>query len=99
MLRMSDSITVSQPPSQVLAFVADLSNIPKWQVEVVKSKVVTPGPTKVGTRFTDVTMGPMRSTADCEVSRPSVISCVISACLTKPAGSSNFTSERQGKRA
>lgn len=68
MIRVSDSIAISRPPSQVFAFVVDLNNIPKYQAEVVKSTVVTPGPTKVGTRFTEVVkMGPMRATANCEV--------------------------------
>ncbi|MEK7353395.1 MAG: SRPBCC family protein [Chloroflexota bacterium] len=68
MIRVKDSIKISRPPSQVFAFIADLNNIPKWQAEVVKSTVATPGPTKVGTRFTEgVKMGPIHTTADCEV--------------------------------
>ena len=68
MIRVSDSIVIMRQPSQVFAFLADLSNIPKWQAEVVKSTVVTPGPTRVGTQFTeDVKLGPMRATANCEV--------------------------------
>ena len=68
MIRVNDNIVIMRPASQVFAFLADLNNIPKWQAEVVKSTVVTPGPTRVGTRFTEeVKMGPMRTTADCEV--------------------------------
>lgn len=68
MITLADSIMISRPPGDVFAFVADLDNIPKWQSEVVTSKVITPGPTRVGTRFTeDVKMGPTRTTATCEV--------------------------------
>ena len=68
MIRLSESIIIMSRPSKVFAFLADLNNIPKWQTEVVKSAVITPGPTKVGTRFTeDVKMGPMRTAANCEV--------------------------------
>ena len=68
MIQVNDSITNARPLPKVFAFVADMNNIPKWQAEVVKSTVVTPGPTKVGTRFTEeVKMGPMRTAADCEV--------------------------------
>ena len=68
MIRVNDSVIIMRPPSQVFAFLADLNNIPKFQTEVVKSTVVTPGPTRVGTRFTeDVKLGPMRALADCEV--------------------------------
>jgi uncharacterized membrane protein len=68
MIQLNDSITISRSPGDVFAFLADLNNIPKWQAEVVTSKVITTGPTKVGTRFTEkVKMGPMRATANCEV--------------------------------
>jgi hypothetical protein len=54
--------------AEVFAFVADMNNIPKWQSEVVTSKVITPGPTRVGTQFTeDVKMGPTHTRATCEV--------------------------------
>lgn len=68
MITLTDSIMVSRPSAEVFAFVADMNNIPKWQSEVVTSKVITSGPTNVGTRFTeDVKMGPTRTTAACEV--------------------------------
>jgi uncharacterized membrane protein len=67
-IQITDTITIGRPPTEVFAFVADLNNIPKWQSEVVTSKVVTPGPTRVGTRFTeDVKMGPRRVAATCEI--------------------------------
>ena len=67
-ITLADSIMISRSPGDVFAFVADLNNIPIWQSEVVTSKVITPGPTQVGTRFTeDVRMGPTRTTATCEV--------------------------------
>lgn len=68
MIRLNDTITISRSPGEVFAFLADLNNIPKWQAEVVTSKVITTGPTKVGTRFIEeVKMGPMRAMANCEV--------------------------------
>src|SRR5205807_623016 len=67
MIRCNDAITIDRSPADVFAFVADLSNIPRWQAEVVKSIVVTPGPTRVGTHYTeDVKMGPTHVTATCE---------------------------------
>ena len=69
MIQVTETTTISRSPGEVFAFLADLNNIPKWQTEVVTSKVLTTGPTRVGTRFTeDVKMwGPMRATANCEV--------------------------------
>ena len=68
MIRIKESIEISRPLAQVSAFMADLNNIPKWQAEVVTSTVTTTGPTRVGTLFTEkVKMGPMQTTAHCEV--------------------------------
>lgn len=68
MIEVTDNILISREPAEVFAFMADMNNLPKWQSEVVASKVVTPGPTRVGTRFTeDVKMGPTHTTAACEV--------------------------------
>lgn len=68
MIQLNDSITISRFPSEVFAFLADLNNLPKWQSEVITSDVITPGPTRVGTRFTEaVKLGPLRDTARCEV--------------------------------
>jgi hypothetical protein len=67
-IQISDNIMISRAPAEVFAFIADMNNIPRWQSEVVTSKVITPGPTSVGTRFTeDVKMGPTHTTATCEV--------------------------------
>lgn len=68
MIRINDSIQIECSPKEVFDYVADLDNIPKWQSEVVTSKVDTAGPVKIGTHFTEeVKMGPMRATASCEV--------------------------------
>ena len=68
MLTVTDSTIVSRPSAQIYAFLVDLRNIPKWQSEVVTSNILTSGPTRKGTRFTeDVKMGPMRTKAQCEI--------------------------------
>lgn len=68
MFSLEDTITIARSPQDVFTFFADLNNIPKWQSDVVTSKVITPGPTRVGTRFTEeVKIGPSRATANCEV--------------------------------
>ena len=68
MFSLEDTITIARSPQDVFTFFADLNNIPKWQSEVVTSTVITPGPTRVGTRFTEeVKIGPSRTTANCEV--------------------------------
>ena len=68
MISITESTIVSKPSAHIYAFLVDLRNIPKWQSEVVSSSVITEGPTRKGTRFTeDVKMGPMRTSAHCEI--------------------------------
>ena len=64
MISITESILVSKPSGHIYAFLVDLRNIPKWQSEVVSSSVISEGPTRTGTRFTEeVKMGPMRTSA------------------------------------
>lgn len=68
MLKVSASIDISRPPADVFAYISNLSNMPKWQAEVVRSTVLTPGPTQVGSLFSEhVKLGPLRTVAQCEV--------------------------------
>jgi uncharacterized membrane protein len=62
------SITINRPPEQVYGFLADLQNIPKWEGEVLEVKVLTEGPIRLGTKFTEKVKMPMKTfTAQCEV--------------------------------
>ena len=68
MINLKETITISRSPSEVFAFVADLSNFPKWRANLVSFKVLTAGPTEVGTRCTEVIqVGPMRVPGSCDV--------------------------------
>ena len=68
MINISEAMEISRAPSEVLAFMADLQNIAKWNAEVESFTVSTSGPTKVGSQFVEHTrIGPSRITVDCEV--------------------------------
>lgn len=68
MIKIKDSITINKPLEKVFAFVANMENLPQWQSEVVKSKIITPGPTRVGTKFTEeVKVGRSKLPTMCEV--------------------------------
>lgn len=68
MITFHDSIEVSQKPDRVFAFISDLNNLPKFQAEVVQSRVITPGPVRLGTRFEElVKLGPWRVPTQCVV--------------------------------
>ncbi len=50
-MQFENSVTIRRPPSEVLAFVADPTNIPKWNYAIVSARQVSPGPFGVGTRI------------------------------------------------
>ena len=52
--KVQQSITINQPIERVFAFLTDPTNTPKWQLNVLESKVMTEGPTHVGTRIIEV---------------------------------------------
>ena len=53
MITINHTVAIRRPLPEVFSFVADMENLPQWQSEVVTSTVTTPGPTRVGTRFTE----------------------------------------------
>jgi uncharacterized membrane protein len=53
MITIDHTVTIARRLSDVFAFVAGIENLPQWQSEVVTSTVTTPGPTRVGTRFSE----------------------------------------------
>jgi uncharacterized protein YndB with AHSA1/START domain len=48
MRRVEAGITITAPPEQVFAFVADLANLPRWQSGIVSAERTSPDPVGVG---------------------------------------------------
>ena len=68
MITIDHTVTIARRLPDVFSFVADMANLPQWQSEVVTSTVTTPGPTRVGTRFTEeVTIVGKKVSTACEV--------------------------------
>jgi len=68
MIEFKGSIPIECSPETVFAFVADPTNRPKYDANVVDSRLVTDGPVRVGTRFEEgMKMGPWRLRSACEV--------------------------------
>ena len=68
MITFRESIEIPQAREKVFGFISDLSNLSKFQSEVVQSRVITPGPVAVGTRFEEVVkLGPWRVPTRCMV--------------------------------
>ena len=52
----------------MFAFVSDPANTPRYQPDIVSSRVETPGPVRCGTRFKEtMKVGPWRVDSSCEV--------------------------------
>lgn len=68
MIQLNESRAIARSPGEVFAFLADLNNFPKWRANLVSFKILTEGPTEVGTRCSEVVqVGPMRATGTCDV--------------------------------
>lgn len=44
-------VLIKKPPSEVFAFIDELSNTPKWNVRCVEVKQTSPGPRAAGTKL------------------------------------------------
>jgi uncharacterized membrane protein len=63
MIQHEVSIHLNRPVDQVFAFLADASNQPRWQSNLIESEQLTDGPTRVGTRIREVRRLGRRPTA------------------------------------
>jgi len=50
-IKVSDSVVISKPVSEVFKFVADHENLPSWTVGVKASRRVTDGPPALGAKY------------------------------------------------
>lgn len=50
-MRFTNTITVQRPPAEVFAYLADLSHLPEWNYALADTRLVTPGPVGVGSRY------------------------------------------------
>jgi carbon monoxide dehydrogenase subunit G len=48
------AVEIARPPAEVYAFLADPSNLPRWQDDVHEVRDATGSPLHVGARFTEV---------------------------------------------
>jgi len=68
MIEINGEIVVEKPIEAVFAFVSDPTNTPRYQPDIVSTRVETPGPVRLGTRFKEtMKMGPWKLDSSCEV--------------------------------
>jgi uncharacterized protein YndB with AHSA1/START domain len=49
MTELTGSVTIARPPGEVFAYLDDLPRHAEWQADLQENKVLTEGPTRVGT--------------------------------------------------
>jgi uncharacterized membrane protein len=70
MLHINENIDINMPVNKVFAYISDLNHLPEWQNGVIKSQVLTAGPTRVGTKFTeDVKLMFWTKKTNCEITQ------------------------------
>jgi uncharacterized protein YndB with AHSA1/START domain len=63
-----DTVEINRSAEDVFAYLDALERHGEWQQGIVRTKDVTPGPVRVGTRATDIRrMGPIKGTVTYEV--------------------------------
>jgi uncharacterized membrane protein len=54
MSTITGTVTIARTPDEVFAYLDDLERRPEWQLDVKETKVLTQGPTRVGTEVEEV---------------------------------------------
>jgi uncharacterized protein YndB with AHSA1/START domain len=68
-IRPKATTTIAASPREVIEFIADPANAPRWMKALEVSELITPGPIAVGSRFREIqSAGGRRIETICEVS-------------------------------
>jgi uncharacterized protein YndB with AHSA1/START domain len=59
--KLVESIEIARSPDDVFAYIDDVERHGEWQAQIVSSRRETEGPTRVGTRVTDIRKMPGRT--------------------------------------
>ena len=50
-MKFTNTITIHRPQTEVFAYLSDLSHLPEWNYALADTRLVTPGPIGVGSRY------------------------------------------------
>ncbi|MBI3003964.1 MAG: SRPBCC family protein [Ignavibacteriales bacterium] len=68
MIKLEETVEIRRPVHEVYNYVVNLENVQKWQPAVIEVKRLTEGPTRVGTKFSEVAkMMGRRVNTTCEI--------------------------------
>ena len=103
MTKISGTVTVARKPEDVFAYLDDFNKHPEWQSDVKSTKVLTDGPTRVGTEVEELRqMGKRAMTTRWRVTahEPPHRSTfeTYEASMMKPSGVITVAAEGEGSR-
>jgi hypothetical protein len=68
LIKPTAKATIAASPQEVITFIADPSNAPRWMKALEVSELITPGPIRVGSQFREIqNAGGKRIETICEV--------------------------------
>jgi hypothetical protein len=102
MIRVDHSTMIKRPPQEVFGFLADVTNIPRWQAGTVKSELVSEPPLATGSRFREVVrLGPWQLDTTCVVTELRAPEVFAFEAMSRPidyAGSFRLSETARGTR-
>lgn len=66
-MKFTNTITINRPPAEVFAFLADLENLPRWNYAIRETRKISPGPTGIGSMYTQTRSLPTPSVETLEI--------------------------------
>lgn len=67
MISFTNTIHINRKSKDVYAYLSDLEHTPEWNWAITETRKTTPGPTKVGTQYTQTRSVPQPSTEVLEI--------------------------------
>ena len=67
MINFTNTIHINRPSKAVYTYLANLENTPEWNWAITETRKTTPGPTGVGTQYTQTRSVPQPSTEVLEI--------------------------------
>lgn len=102
MIQIEHSTTIQKAPEEVFRFLADVSNLPKWQSGTVKSELISEPPLAAGSQFREVVLvGPLRLNTICSITELKAPEAFAFEAISRPidyAGSFRLSVESGGTR-
>lgn len=66
-MKFTNTVTINRPQPEVFAYLADFENVPRWNHAIERTRKITEGPVRVGSRYHQTRTLPRRAEETFEV--------------------------------